>query len=85
MARVYKGPNNDRNRTVHAEVAVYIKARRARVSKQDLADATIYVAKADIQSGGYRDSKPCKLCTKFLKRVGIKTVFYSAPDGIFKL
>ena len=84
-SRGYSGSNDLRNRSVHAEVAAYIKTRRARASAQDLADATMYVAKADIDSGGYRDSKPCKLCMKFLKRVGITRVFYTVPDGIAKL
>lgn len=77
--------DGNRNHSVHAEVAVYITARKARIPIQKIRQATLYVARATGQNPTYGDSKPCELCMKFLNRIGLTRVYYTIPGGINRL
>lgn len=43
--------------------------------------ATIYVIRVNAH-GKLANSKPCAHCTKFLKKSGVKNIYYSVDDGL---
>ena len=64
----------------HAEFTVI---RKALTRHSDLSGAELYVYRTR-RMGGQGLSKPCKFCFEFIKRMGIKRVFYSGDTGYFQ-
>lgn len=68
--------------TLHAELGVILGLERSITE-----GATVYVARVG-REGDYKLSKPCQMCHKALKHVGIKRVVYTINNkkaGSYKL
>jgi deoxycytidylate deaminase len=65
--------------SIHAEVHVINKARKSRI---DLTEADLYVVRIGRPSMDYplRYSKPCESCTEYIKKMGIRKVYYSLDE-----
>lgn len=81
---VAEGYNHDYIRlchkySIHAEVHAINKARKLRM---DLTEADLYVVRIGKQSMDYplRYSRPCESCAEYIKKVGIKRVYYSLNE-----
>ena len=58
----------------HAEVNVCKD-----LSSKDLYGSTIYVARIN-NNGEIRNSHPCKACSKFLIRKGVRRIYYTTSE-----
>lgn len=65
--------------SIHAEVDAINKARKCRI---DLTDADLYVVRIGKKSMDYplRYSKPCDSCAEYIKKMGIRNVYYSINE-----
>lgn len=63
--------------SIHAEIAAMSSVR-----KMDLEGATIYIARSALSDGAPLMSKPCENCQKFLKKAGIKKVYYTIDSSM---
>ena len=62
---------------IHAEMACIIKSM-----DYDLTKAEIYVYRQ--KQGKPSCARPCKACMTMIKKVGIKTIYYTTDDGFAK-
>jgi deoxycytidylate deaminase len=62
-------------KTHHAELDVILKSRR-----EDLSDCVLYIYR-ETKNGELGNSYPCQYCQELLKKVNIKSVCYSTPEG----
>lgn len=81
---VAEGYNHDYIRlchkySIHAEVDAINKARKSRI---DLTEADLYVVRIGRKSMDYplRYSKPCESCAEYIKKVGLRRVYYSMDE-----
>jgi deoxycytidylate deaminase len=71
----YLDYNSDKlKHCLHAEIATIISA------KEDLQGSTIYIYRKD-RSGNLNMCRPCNACLALIKRVGIKRMVYTIPNG----
>jgi len=61
--------------TIHAEVDAINNALR-KISKDNLKQSTLIVVRL-MKTGEIGLSQPCKCCSEFIKKCGIKNVYYS--------
>lgn len=64
---------------IHAELSAILKVR----NKEDLQNACIYVYRINRQNK-LGMARPCPACLAKIKEVGIKTIYYTTPDGFCK-
>jgi len=67
----YTGKNRPFNNGIHAEISAINDTRAS-----DREDAVVYVARYR-KCGSLGCAKPCDACEKVLRKLGIKTVWYS--------
>lgn len=73
-SRIHDNDDYSLKRFLHSETLCIIRARE----KGD----TIVIARVGGHGGNkLRNSRPCPLCTLFLKHHGIKKIHYSTPNG----
>ena len=60
--------------SLHAEINAIIRAN------EDLTNTQIYVYRED-QNGNLANCRPCAACMQEIKKVGIKTIYYTTSDG----
>ena len=68
-------PGEFRPGGIHAEVKACQGA-----SYRELSNAEIYVARI-LRSGEPALAKPCEICQRFLRAMGVKKAYYSMPEG----
>jgi deoxycytidylate deaminase len=78
QCKTHPRSNNDFNR-LHAEVSSILNC-----SRQNLVGCDIFVFR-QCKDGSLGCSKPCKFCMEFIKKMGIKRVYYSDIDGYKEL
>ena len=61
--------------TIHAEVDAINNALR-KISKENLKQSTLIVVRL-MKNGEIALSAPCRCCSQFIKKCGIKNVYYS--------
>lgn len=59
----------------HAELDAILKS-----GKSDLSDCVLYIYR-ETRDGTLGNSFPCKYCQDLLKRVNLKQIYYTTPDG----
>lgn len=73
-SRIHDNDAYSKKRFLHSEILSLIRAREE--------GDTIVIARVGGHGGNkLRDSRPCPLCTLFLKHNGIKKIHYSTPNG----
>lgn len=63
--------------SVHAEIACLTKIKYLDI---DFSKVTLFVYR-EHKNGKRAVAKPCPACTKFIKDMGIRDVFYTIEDG----
>lgn len=82
---IHNGPNY----TIHAEVSAILEflknGPRKRLNKNILKDCILYVVRVGKESMNYplKISRPCNNCYNFMKKYGIKKVYWSMNDEVF--
>ena len=61
---------------IHAELSAILKVK----NKEDLQNASIYVYRINRQNK-LGMARPCEACMTKIKEIGIKTIYYTTPDG----
>lgn len=61
--------------TLHAEIASIING-----NKDDLLGSTMYIYRND-KNGNLSICRPCKACYAMIRKVGIKRIVYTIPNG----
>lgn len=72
--------NLDPNRFLHAEIAAALRKRW--VFKNSIPGGAVYVYR-EFQSGLPALAKPCEMCEKFLKHIGIRKFVYTISEFPF--
>ena len=67
----------DPHKTMHAEMSAVFKA----LKREDIGGSTIVVYR-ETKDGQMAMSRPCSVCMKILKSVGVKSAIYTSTDGI---
>ena len=65
--------NSDRK--MHAEIRCIMKSPRSKVK-----NSTLYIWRLN-KNNKYCNSRPCEMCMKFIKDVGIKKIIYTTDDN----
>jgi len=66
-------------RTLHAEASCILKTRH----KTNFQKLQLFVYR-ELKDGSLANSRPCDGCMKLIKRYGIKTVWFTHPEGLRK-
>lgn len=66
----------DNYKTLHAEVSAIIKLK----NKDILKDCDMYIYR-ETKNGDLALSRPCSVCSKLLRMMGLRNVYFTTPNG----